>query len=842
MLYNGAPVPASWGSYFTKPATLTVEDGKKYISFTLGASQVIQKLQTEVSGEFKDVAIISENTEANSKVVKFEIAGVSEITNATTFMSYGMTHDIQLDFVENSIKPIEEEQPEQPEEEPTPEDPEQETPIELEDGQYTIDFKALHATEDKASAMQNYLGTPATLTVEDGKTTLFLTIKEKEGQLITGLRLENSGLLLDGEIVSEDQASLSRVEKFVVSDISKMINAEVDMHVPAANYRNTQKFRLAFDTNSIQKIEQPNPEPPVEEEPNELESGEYTVDFNVLKNGTDSISVMDGYTEKPAVLSVEEAGTYLELTLKNSDWITLFQTKQQGSFVDAEVVSENTNDNTRVVRFPIEDVSQKQDVYTHVVIPSLNYDNYYTVQLKLDETSITKVTPEQPNNPNPEPPVEPEQPNTNEPEVVEDEAGNVSLTVKSVENLQYDEGKAVYELAGYTVNIVHISDEVLSTLNSNASLVISGKGVKASFPIRILQEKLNKGESLTIDFANVPKSVASNHADAISAMYDFTVKAGNREISEFEVPVKLEFNISKEQVNNWDNLKVVYINEAGKKAELITPSSIDRKAGVVAAEVSHFSIYGVFEQEEAVETPTPQDPNPEEGLADGEYTIDFTVLKNGTKETSVMDGYTVKPAKLTVKNKKFYATITLKNSDWIKVFRTMQNGKLIDAEVVKVDETNDTRDVRFEVTDLNALLTAYTEVYFEEPIVYDGKYYVQFAFDAKSIKPVGGNSNNEQPNTPKQPEDIDNGGEEAPENPTNPTTPSNEYTDIEDEDKLTFDRGQDDGEKSNESNTSKETNKVANTKTADTAMIGLFILLFGASAFVLIRKYRLGTL
>ncbi|PAD68746.1 hypothetical protein CHH83_12350, partial [Bacillus sp. 7586-K] len=131
-------------------------------------------------------------------------------------------------------------------------------------------------------------------------------------------------------------------------------------------------------------------------ESNNLADGKYTIHFNVLKNGTESISVMDGYTEKPAMLIVNGDEKFVELTLKNSDWIQLFQTKYQGEFRDAQVISENKAVNTRVVRFQVEDLSQKLDAYTHVVItsiPGFSYDNYYTVQIQFDMASIQAINP-----------------------------------------------------------------------------------------------------------------------------------------------------------------------------------------------------------------------------------------------------------------------------------------------------------------------------------------------------------------------------------------------------------------------------------------------------------------
>lgn len=49
-------------------------------------------------------------------------------------------------------------------------------------------------------------------------------------------------------------------------------------------------------------------------------------------------------------------------------------------------------------------------------------------------------------------------------------------------------------------------------------------------------------------------------------------------------------------------------------------------------------------------------------LADGEYTINFNVLSDQTDKNSVMDDYTVKPAKLTVKDNEYYVSLTLKKT------------------------------------------------------------------------------------------------------------------------------------------------------------------------------------
>ncbi|MFM9281164.1 NEAT domain-containing protein [Paenibacillus jiagnxiensis] len=121
--------------------------------------------------------------------------------------------------------------------------------------------------------------------------------------------------------------------------------------------------------------------------------GKYTINYTVLKDGTDSTSMMDSYTVKPANLTVTGGQAYVTFTLKNSSWITKFQTEQNGQYVDADVVSSDAAANTRVVGFPVADLDAKLNAYTEVVIPVLNYNGKYEVQLKFDTASITPVTP-----------------------------------------------------------------------------------------------------------------------------------------------------------------------------------------------------------------------------------------------------------------------------------------------------------------------------------------------------------------------------------------------------------------------------------------------------------------
>ncbi|MEN0665443.1 NEAT domain-containing protein [Caldifermentibacillus hisashii] len=165
----------------------------------------------------------------------------------------------------------------------------------------------------------------------------------------------------------------------------------------------------------------------------------------------------------------------------------------------------------------------------------------------------------------------------------------------------------------------------------------------------------------------------------------------------------------------------------------------------------------------------------ETALADGEYTVDFRVLKDKKEETSMMDQYTVKPAILKVQDGKNYVSVTLKNSDWIKTFKVEKDGQYVDADVVATDPNKDTRVVQFEVADLAQKQNVQTHVLIPE-YNYDGTYIVQFQFDVNNITPVkgqpgeepGGSNPGEQPggsNPGEQPGGSNPGEEPGGSNP-----------------------------------------------------------------------------
>ena len=125
-----------------------------------------------------------------------------------------------------------------------------------------------------------------------------------------------------------------------------------------------------------------------------------------LQVENDDKSATAQYVKSPAKIVVEDGKTYAYVTLLHSKWWQSLkvQTKQPGTFtetnfVDAEVISEDEKENTRVVKFEVQDLSKELNAKIHIIVtgvPGLGeYDHSYDIRLKFDDSKIP-ATPEVP--------------------------------------------------------------------------------------------------------------------------------------------------------------------------------------------------------------------------------------------------------------------------------------------------------------------------------------------------------------------------------------------------------------------------------------------------------------
>ncbi len=97
-----------------------------------------------------------------------------------------------------------------------------------------------------------------------------------------------------------------------------------------------------------------------------------------------------------------------------------------------------------------------------------------------------------------------------------------------------------------------------------------------------------------------------DNPDALSPVYDFTIKQGDTIIDNFENPVTLKFKVDESKVDKPDDVKLYYYDEDSGEWVLIGGTYAD---GYVTAETSHFSTFTVFEIAEK-EDPVTEEPEP----------------------------------------------------------------------------------------------------------------------------------------------------------------------------------------------------------------------------------------
>lgn len=98
-------------------------------------------------------------------------------------------------------------------------------------------------------------------------------------------------------------------------------------------------------------------------------------------------------------------------------------------------------------------------------------------------------------------------------------------------------------------------------------------------------------------------------------------------------------------------------------------------------------------------------------LKDGEYTINYEILKGDPKDdsTSLADGYWNKPATVLVQDGEIKVRTVINKDAWVVEFQTKQGSSFTDAKLVSRDTDNDSRLVEFKVGSLEEdLVTSMT--------------------------------------------------------------------------------------------------------------------------------------
>lgn len=186
------------------------------------------------------------------------------------------------------------------------------------------------------------------------------------------------------------------------------------------------------------------------------------------------------------------------------------------------------------------------------------------------------------------------------------------------------------------VRVFLTADQIKTLKEKQVSLIIRNYAVEIQIP----SNNLADGEDISIDVRKVDDVASADQA--VSGVYDFTIYAGDKVVSDFGEPIILVFTVDNDKVKSTDKLNVYYYNEEMKKWELI-PNAV-HKDGKVSVGINHFSTFAVFakdpNKQDPVPLPTPggQDPVPQPNPSGKEDPKGPSPKDAGDKNQSIYDG------------------------------------------------------------------------------------------------------------------------------------------------------------------------------------------------------------
>ncbi len=565
--------------------------------------------------------------------------------------------------------------------------------------------------------------------------------------------------------------------------------------------------------------------------------GEYTAGFTILKNGSTEASMMDTYTEKPAKLIVENGKTTAYVTLKQSKEITDFKVEQNGALVTTETVSEDETANTRVIKFDVADLSAKLNGWVKIYwdLGGFIYDEAYDVQLAFDQSSLTLVTPAKPDDNE----TKPDDQNGSKPDDNETKSDDQNGSKPDDNETKPDDQNGTKP------------DDHQETPGNN-------NGTK---PDDSAQNQLKDGEyRINYSVLKGDQDEASRMNQYFSHPASLTIKNGKQTISFTVKDHTSVASLKTEKNGSYQEVKTVSTDKA-KNTRVVSfdvadlKKAVKGKVHIVVAAAHYDQTYdirfqfdaksiaplkdGQVEEETpaAPETPKPNTPSPETNnggtaqetakLKDGVYKLPFSMKKADKDEPSRMNDYVVSPATLVVKNGRHFVSYTVKNSSAITSFQVGTGGKYEETLVAKTDQKADTRVIQYETKSLSTAQAARVKI--DIPAAnYHEQYDVKLVYDTKGITLGEGSGiatvigDDESIGFVKNPNDRDSQTNQL-ENLAPEETGAEQMTFTPSDDQTKSETGQ------------------LNPKTGDTSLLWVYILLFGGSLFVLVRKYQTRT-
>ncbi|WP_341301711.1 NEAT domain-containing protein [Lysinibacillus sp. FSL H8-0500] len=116
---------------------------------------------------------------------------------------------------------------------------------------------------------------------------------------------------------------------------------------------------------------------------------EWEVDYILLVDGKNEPSIMNTYVDPVAKIIEKDGSYYAHITILQAAWVTGLKIDKQGQQMEPKLIS--LVDNTRVIEFEIEDLTQPVRMWVKIDIPDISYHHQYFVQLAFEQAQIGAI-------------------------------------------------------------------------------------------------------------------------------------------------------------------------------------------------------------------------------------------------------------------------------------------------------------------------------------------------------------------------------------------------------------------------------------------------------------------
>lgn len=775
---------SSADSYLGKPAIITSENGSTYAAVTLKDNTVIKSFQVKTGNDYVDAQVVSENLDANTRVVKFKLDSLSALADAKMRVAipaqnYDQTHTIRLNF--NDVNNAELAQvsteastllrtavagtevgqypatakttlqgaidtagAEAARTDGTNELSAAALQVlkqaiatfkasvvranpgtgggQLADGEYAIPFNIYKKGSNESSVMYDYVDkNSGKLIVENGQSFLSFTLKQHAE--ILSFKTERDGSLVETDKVSENTTANTRVVRFPVKDLSARLNGWVKIYWVLPPPINLYDHEYEVELGFGQPV--------IPEEQQDLS-------FSVLHATKDEASSMDRYFVKPGTYSMVNGKAKITLTLKDSTIVPSFKVEKNGVLTETTVLSTDTAANTRVIQFETADLTTLLNAQVHVST-SYNgqpYEMDHNVRLKLYATNKTSLNA-----------LVAQAQSKYDAAVEGTEAGKYPATAKAAMLAAITTGKVVAASAAASQQA---ADEAVVALQKaldvfQASIILADANYTVALPNSITD---GSGTPINNYVTNEAKLEVSNgkHVMTFQLQTGVTLKKVQKKKADGTLEDVLPQQVAAAKRVN----EVAILSTSGSSSSF--SFEVDRTANYVLTLVGADQTERAFEiplsqLEPAKVTPGtsgpgtgPVGPVNVHGISDGTYSISYKFLKYNESSTSVMQDYVVTPGKLTVSSGLMYFEFVLKNSKEIPDFQVDNGNGLSSPEVSATVEAKNTRTYKFKVANLNEKLHGWVDVNWPA-MNYVHNYDVHLVFDKSSLQAIASGSN-----------------------------------------------------------------------------------------------------